>query len=451
MTTHATCLGFPRIGHRRELKKAVEGFWKGTVNDTTLRETCKTIRRTNWELMRGLDSVPVNDFSMYDQVLDMLVMLGAVPKRYLAVKDATRRYFAMARGVQEGGVDLTALEMTKWFDTNYHYIVPEIAADQSFALCADKLLAELEEAQALGLQARPVILGPVSFLLLAKSPTADYAPLQALDKILPVYTALFAELHRRNIKWVQLDEPFLVTDLGAAERKAFTHAFKTLSAGKRPHVMLTSYFDALGENADLALASGFEGLHVDLCRAPEQLDKVLRDLPKTMSLSLGLINGRNIWRADLDAALSTIERVKKALGEDRTWVSSSCSLLHAPMDTQHETRLPTEQRAWLAFAAQKVEELKCLAHPDTAVLTASREARAHHAKLAHIPAVRTRMQGIKADMAERHSPFAKRAEKQRKRFGLPLFPTTTIGSFPQTKEVRAARASWRKGEWDDAR
>lgn len=459
MTT-VTNLGFPRIGAKRELKRALEAFWAGESSAASLQDTARDLRARHWTLQReaGVDVPPSNDFSFYDQVLDTAFLVDAIPARYRALADADplAGYFALARGVQRDGYDLHALEMTKWFDTNYHYLVPELQAGQGFALRGDKPLAEYREAKALGIETRPVLLGPVSFLLLSK--TVDGSPaLDLLDALLPVYAELLAGLKAAGAQWVQLDEPVLVQDLDDSARAAFEHAYAALSGVPRPKVLLATYFGALEDNLGLAAALPVDGLHVDLVRAPEQLDAVLSVLPPDRVLSAGLVNGRNIWRTHLDNALVLARYAHGHLG-DRLWLAPSCSLLHSPVDLALETRLDDELRGWLAFSTQKLQELRLLAdaldarpHAE-AGLAASRariESRRQSPRV-HKPAVAARLAGLTAADAQRHSPYPQRHLAQAGALKLPRFPTTTIGSFPQTLDVREARARNKSGKLSDA-
>jgi 5-methyltetrahydropteroyltriglutamate--homocysteine methyltransferase len=459
----SSCLGHPRIGVARELKRALEHFWKGTSSAGELLRTSSELRKRHLRSMRaaGIDHVPCNDFSLYDHVLDAAACFGAVPSRYRAIGDPLARYFAMARGLQDpaAGVDVPALEMTKWFDTNYHYIVPELAPHQRFELDATKLLAELDEARSLGIEPRPVIIGPVTFLLLSKlepGAPSGATPLDNLPALLSAYEELFALLSRRGVAWVQLDEPCLVTDLSAEAKAAYRTALPRLTRlEERPKLLLTPYFGALADNLELALESGCEGLHLDLVRAPDELDRVLGALPSGRLLSLGVVDGRNVWRTDLDRAHALVRRAVKGIGEARVLVASSCSLLHVPIDLDAETSLDAEVKGWLAFATQKLGELRALAQaaplvepPDTPAFVEARAAlRSREASpRTRSPAVRARVLSIGKAMRERKAPFPERERLQRARFALPPLPTTTIGSFPQTAEVRSARAAFRAGK-----
>ncbi|MCP9468622.1 MAG: 5-methyltetrahydropteroyltriglutamate--homocysteine S-methyltransferase [Nitrospira sp.] len=460
MSVLAACLGHPRIGVARELKKALESYWAGRLTADELHRTAAELRRRHWSAMKeaGIDLIPIGDFSLYDHVLDMAVAVGAVPLRYRKIADPLIRYFAMARGLQDrqAGIDVPALEMTKWFDTNYHYIVPELEPAQRFSLDASKLSAELGEARALGIEPRPVVLGPVTFLSLSKMAgnAEEQTALHLLDRLLPVYERLLRALAEQQVRWVQLDEPCLVLDLDHQAKEAYRLALAGLTKNRdRPKLMLTTYFGALEDNLPIAVASGCEALHVDLVRAPEQLDRVLAALPPAMSLSLGVIDGRNVWRADLDAAHVIVRRAVMALGANRVWVSPSCSLLHVPVDVRQETKLDRQVRSWLAFAEQKLAELRALADaaelaiPAGPLFEESRRVKMERAAspMVRNPAVRDRMEAVTDSMTRRPSPYPVRAAKQKARFRLPLLPTTTIGSFPQTEAVRAARAAWRAG------
>ncbi|HSU40395.1 MAG TPA: 5-methyltetrahydropteroyltriglutamate--homocysteine S-methyltransferase [Polyangiaceae bacterium] len=461
MSVLSSCLGHPRIGANRELKRALEDFWAGKRSKTELLAVARELRQRHWLAMRdaGIALVPSNDFSLYDHVLDTAVLFGVVPERYARVEDPLARYFAMARGLQEktAGVDLEALEMTKWFDTNYHYIVPELEPEQRFRLDASKLLSELGEARALGVEPRPVLLGPVSFLLLAK-----WAPfkgagrhrLDLLEGLLPVYAELLERLEQAGVRAVQLDEPWLALDLDQRAESAFRSALHTLGElQRRPELVVATYFEGVEEQARLVTESGCEGLHVDLARAPEQLDGVLGMLGERQSLSLGVIDGRNVWRADLDRAHALVHRAVERLGPERVIVATSCSLLHVPVDLGAEHTLDAEVRSLLAFARQKLEEVVELAsaaeiaRPNGKGFEAARAALATRRASARTrnAAVRARTAAVSPELLRRHAPFGVRKLAQRARLKLPCLPTTTIGSFPQTTEVRKARADFRAG------
>ena len=460
MTT-VTTLGFPRIGAKRELKRALEAYWRGDADADALQDTARALRAAHWTLQRdaGATRVPCNDFTLYDHVLDTAFGFDAIPDRYraLADTDPLAGYFALARGHQKDGIDLHALEMTKWFDTNYHYLVPELHAGQRFRLRGDKPLAQLREAQALGLDARPVLLGPVSFLLLSKMVDGSDR-FALLDGLLAVYAQLLQQLQQAGAEWVQLDEPCLVLDLDDAARAAYRRAFDVLAGGERPKLLLATYFGALADNLPLATSLPADGLHVDLVRAPEQLEAVLGQLPAQHVLSLGLVDGRNIWRSDLDKALELARRARTRLGVERLWLAPSCSLLHVPVDLDHEKALPADLRSWLSFATQKIGELRVLANaldgtPGSEAALADARDRIASRKASprvHRPDVAARVAVLTPGASQRAAPFPVREAAQAQRFGLPAFPTTTIGSFPQTLDVREARARNKSGKLSDA-
>jgi len=452
--TRSANLGFPRIGLHRELKKSLELYWKGAIDAAALHATGKELRARHWRLQRdaGIDVIPSNDFAFYDHMLDMTAMLGAAPPRFAGIADPDQLYFAMARGTE----DAPAMEMTKWFDTNYHYIVPELHRGQTFRLASYKALEHFLEARALGIRTRPVIVGPVTWLSLGKAKDEGLDPLSLLDAVLPVYAELLATLKAAGADWAQIDEPALVLDLTDAQRKAFSHAYEVL-APIAPKIMLTTYFGALLDNTELAARLPVAGLHVDLVRAPDQLPAVLAAIPSDKVLSVGVVDGRNIWRSDLDRQLALVATAWDGVGKDRLEIAPSCSLLHTPVDLDAETELDSELRSWLAFSKQKLEEVAAL----TAAMQQGRAAAkpAFDASLAaaqshrqspriHKPAVEQRI--ATALPLDRASRFPVRHDKQRARFNLPEFPTTTIGSFPQTSEVREKRAAFRHGRIDQA-
>lgn len=453
----ASNLGFPRIGLRRELKRAVEAYWKGRVSPEELAAAGAELRRHHWDLQRtaGIAHIPSNDFSFYDHVLDTVVMVGAVPRRFCCASEKVdlRTYYAMARGTQ----DVPPLDMTKWFDTNYHYLVPEFEQGMEFHLDADKPLAEFSEAMGFGVRTRPVLLGPVTFLLLGKSKSPKLRPLDLLDPVVAVYEEVLSKLGEAGAQWVQIDEPILTLDLEAPHLAALRRAYDRLAGAERaPKICLTTYFGELGEQLEAALRLPVAALHLDLVRAPEQLAAALPVVPGDKMLSLGLIDGRNVWRADLDRAVSLAETAAGKLGSERLLIAPSCSLLHCPIDLEAETALDAELKSWLAFARQKLAEVVVVAraidHGREAVaeaLAASRsaiESRRASPRL-HDAGVRRRTAEVTDAMRRRDKPYAERRAAQRSRLGLPLLPTTTIGSFPQTPEVRKARAALRRGEW----
>lgn len=459
--TSVTNLGFPRIGAKRELKQALESHWRGESSADDLQRTAQELRLRHWQQQRdaGVDVVPCNDFSLYDHVLDTAFWLDAIPERYRALVDADPLlgYFAMARGHQSEGVDLRALEMTKWFDTNYHYIVPELHAGQTFALRGNKPVAEFCEAKDAGLTARPVLLGPISFLRLAKT-TDGSDPLALLENLLPVYVQQLTQLRAAGAEWVQIDEPVLVLDLDEATREAYRRAYAVLATDAAPNLLLTTYFGALDDNLALAAQLPVAGLHLDLVRGKAQLDAVLRALPGSRVLSLGLVDGRNVWRSNLDEALVLARHAIAQRGRERVLLAASCSLLHVPVDLRLETKLDSELKSWLAFALQKLAELRVLADALDAkpnaekALADAREtlnARRHSTRV-HNPQVAARLAALRPEDARRSLPYSQRQVLQDKRFALPLLPTTTIGSFPQTQEVRKARAQHKSGRLSEA-
>ncbi|HXM39174.1 MAG TPA: 5-methyltetrahydropteroyltriglutamate--homocysteine S-methyltransferase [Gemmatimonadales bacterium] len=449
--TIASNLGFPPLGAARELKRATEGYWSGKVSRDQLLATGAELRHRHWQLQQGLgvDGIPSNDFSFYDRMLDTCALVGAVPPRYEWKGDQVDldTYFAMARGSQRKGRDVTAMEMTKWFDTNYHYIVPELERGQKFRRASTKPADEYREAKALGIDTTPVLIGPVTFLLLAKSKGAPFDRLSLLDALLPVYADVLSALSAAGATWVQLDEPALALDRSDAERAAFKRAYDYLSkhAGKT-QLLVATYFAGLDDNLATALALPVHGLHVDLVRAPQQLDALLAAWPKGRVLSAGVIDGRNVWRADLEAQLAVLERAAAKVGKDRLWVAPSCSLLHSPLDLDLETTLDPELKSWLAFAKQKLGEVVALARGlDTAAIKASAQAAKSRrtSKRINNAAVQRRAAAVTEKDRTRRSPFGKRRKSQ---VDLPQYPTTTIGSFPQTGDVRAARRKLHDGE-----
>lgn len=455
----AHSLGFPRIGRDRELKKAQEAFWKGELNEAGLRDVGRELRKVHWDLQKnaGIDLLPVGDFAWYDQVLSHSLMFGVIPERFLPHdgKATLQTLFNMARGVSntccgEGH----AQEMTKWFDTNYHYLVPEFSVDQQFQLGWEQLFEETEEARALGHNVKPVIIGPLTYLWLGKTKGADFDKLDLLDRLLPLYGQIFARLAALGVEWVQIDEPILVLDLPQDWKNAFERAYNQIQRDPLKKLLAT-YFGGLEENLGLAANLPVDGLHIDLVRAPDQYPTILDRLPAYKVLSLGVVNGRNVWRCDLQNALATLRHAHERLG-DRLWVAPSCSLLHSPVDLGREDQLDAELKSWLAFAVQKCEEVAVLAQavsePEAPqVLRALAQSRSVQTSRAaspriHKPEVQTRVAAITARDAQRQSPFAQRIAKQRGKLDLPLFPTTTIGSFPQTAAIRLARQAYKQGK-----
>jgi 5-methyltetrahydropteroyltriglutamate--homocysteine methyltransferase len=457
----ATNLGFPRIGVKRELKKALEAYWAKESSEADLQKVAAELRKRHWQQQQqaGIEHIPSNDFAFYDQVLDTIALTGAVPARYKFSGGNVdlKTYFAMARGAQGDGLDVVAMEMTKWFDTNYHYIVPEFQAGQKFALSSRKPVDEFNEAKALGITTRPVLLGPVTFLMLGKMQNNGNA-LSLLDNLLPVYQQVLRDLAAAGAQWVQIDEPYLNMDLSAEAQAAYTKAYALLSqCGVK--ILTATYFEGLRDNTQLACALPTHGLHIDLVRAPEQLDAVLAALPANKVLSLGLVNGRNIWKTNLRQALALATKALKAVGSDRLYVAGSCSLLHSPVDLNEETKLDAEFKNWLAFAIQKLGEIKALANGlnngEASIADqlkdsdAAANSRATSTRI-HDKAVKDRIAALTKDMAKRANPFNVRQKAQQNALKLPLFPTTTIGSFPQTQDVREARAALKRGDMTEA-
>ncbi len=445
-------LGFPRIGNRRELKQALESYWSGATGADALVRMAQSLRARHWFIQQkaGIHHIPSNDFSFYDQMLDTIAMLGAVPPRFGHAGGEVKLdlYFAMARGRN----DAAAMEMTKWFDTNYHYIVPELTADMDFRLSGSKALDEYNEAKFLGISTRPVLIGPVTFLALAKM--RDGSDRWALlPRLLAVYRAVLASLAEAGATWVQIDEPVLVGDMDAAGRAALKAAYAFL-AQVPVKIMLATYFGAVGDNLPALADLQVHGVHIDLVRAPGQLEEVCKALPADRVLSLGVVDGRNIWKTALTDAERLVEQAK-ALRGDALMIAPSSSLLHVPVDLDGETRLDAELRSWLAFAVQKLDEVAALARAaggerdsrfflDNARALGGRTT----SPRIHDPSVKARLAAVTPAMAERVPPFRERMALQQSLLNLPLLPTTSIGSLPQTRELREARARFRKGEID---
>lgn len=451
-------LGFPRIGARRELKFAQEAFWKGEKSESELLQTASELRAQNWKRQAGLDLIPVGDFSLYDQVLDLSFTLGNLPARVQGLQGSELdQYFRVARGrsANDSGCNCVhAGEMTKWFDTNYHYIVPEFSAETRFSLNPSRLLAQIEEAQALGHNAKPVLIGPVTYLLLGKSKDAT-DPLSLLAQLLPVYAELLGLLAEKGIEWVQIDEPTLVTELAPQWQEAFRTAYGALT-NTGVKLLLTTYFGQLKENLALACSLPVDGLHLDAVNARDEVEPVIEQLSTDKVLSLGVVNGRNIWKTDLSALLDWLEPVAARLGS-RLWIAPSCSLLHVPVDLASEQKLDAEIRSWLAFAQQKLDEIwvihsalnngRASVAAELAENLAALNSRRTSPRV-HNPKVQNAVAAIDPGLGKRKSAYPQRAALQRQTLNLPLYPTTTIGSFPQTQEIRQARLAFRKGELD---
>ena len=449
MITTAT-IGYPRIGPKRELKKALESYWKGDISESDLQKTAKELRKNVWQVQKdnGIDLITSNDFSFYDQVLDMICLLGAVPERYKWNGDEVdlTTYFAMARGSQTKDLDVGALEMTKWFDTNYHYLVPELKKDQSFKISSSKPFDEYNEAKASGFETKPVILGPITFLLLAKSVDGSNT-IDLLDRVIPAYKEIVKKLNELGAKWIQIDEPIFVKDLSNDVISKIKNSLNGIkSAAGDTKILLATYFESIDEKIkEEIFASDVDAVHLDLVRGEKNKDYIKNS---NKALSLGVINGRNIWKSDLSKIIEELKGVNNDF-----IISSSCPLLHTPYDLGLETKVPEEIKKWLAFAKPKLQELNILkeninngkAKDKLSINKADIEDR-KKSKLIHDDAVKARVKTINDSVLNRVSKYEERAAIQREIFNLPLYPTTTIGSFPQTKDVRQARAKNRRGE-----
>jgi 5-methyltetrahydropteroyltriglutamate--homocysteine methyltransferase len=441
-------LGFPRMGRQRELKFALEGFWAGKRTEHELLAIAAGLRADHWKLQQaaGIDFIPANDFSLYDQVLDSLVLVGATPERFGSGPVTLERYFGMARNSREQ----TAMEMTKWFDTNYHYLVPEWSAGIPFAIDTAKLLNEIREARALGIETRPVLIGPLTLLLLGKGKDG-FDPISLLPKLTDAYIRVLKTLAAEGIEWVQIDEPMLATDLPAGASDAYRAAYAKL-ASVPVKLMLTTYFDALADNLPLAIELGTAGIHIDAVRAPEQLNPILNALKNNQLLSVGCVEGRNVWLSNFSQTSSLLHKAVSSIGPERVIVASSCSLLHVPHDLKSETALPARLKTWLCFAEEKIAEIVALAQNNKEAFAANAVAIAdrEQAETTTIPAVRSELAGLTDSDFARDSEYAGRAVVQRKALNLPPLPTTTIGSFPQTAEVRKHRAAFKHGHETEA-
>ena len=460
-------LGFSRIGGDRELKKAQAAFCNGELDEAGLRKAGRELRAAHWQAQKdaGIELLPVGDFAWYDQVLTHSLTFGVIPERFASVRDehgqpSLDTLFAMARGATtsccggEYGQTQYAQELTKWFDTNYHYLVPEFSADQQFKLSWEQLFDEVEEARTLGHNVKPVIIGPLTYLWLGKAKGEDFDKLDLLERLLPVYNEILVRLAGQGVEWVQIDEPILTLDLPQAWKNAFERAYHILQYSPLKKLVAT-YFSGLEDNLGLAVGLPVQGLHIDAVRAPEQLGQVLDRLPAYKILSVGLVNGRNVWRCELEQALAQLQPAQERFG-DNLWVSSSCSLLHSPVDVEREDKLDPELKSWLAFAVQKCGEIAVLRDalndPQAANVRTALEAsrtiarnRAHSPRI-HKAQVQARINAVNASDSQRHSPFATRIAQQQARLQLPTFPTTTIGSFPQTGSIRLARQAFRQGK-----
>jgi len=454
VTTHN--LGFPRIGKKRELKIALESYWQGKSSQTELLETAAELRKVHWKQQSALDYVPVGDFSLYDQVLDTSFMLGHIPARVRDLPgDAQDNYFRVARGrsaKEQASCCVSAGEMTKWFDTNYHYIVPEFDANTTFTANADALIQQIEEAQAQGLLIKPVIIGPLTYLRLGKSKDGSNK-LDLLPAIIAAYKTLLAALDKTGITWLQIDEPALVTELEAEWQEAAIKAYQQLQ-GRSFKVLVATYFGQLQDNLTLACQLPVDGLHLDTINAKDEIKQAIALLGDDKVLSLGIINGRNIWINDLNTTLDWLEPIHQRLGE-RLWLAPSCSLLHVPVDLNSEEQLDEDVQSWLSFAVQKLDELSTLASAlnggrdsVTTLLSENQaliDSRKNSARV-HKPRVQNALSRVNDTMAKRQSPYAQREVEQSKKLNLPLYPSTTIGSFPQTAGIRQSRRDFRLGK-----
>lgn len=460
-------LGYPRVGSQRELKKASEHFWAGKITKDELQKVGREIRHRNWQLQKdaGIDLIPSNDFSLYDQVLDTALLVGAIPERYQQLIDGKSNreldlYFAMARGVQRDGLDIKAMEMTKWFDTNYHYIVPEFVKNQEFNRYSDKAILEFEDARQKGIFTKPVLVGPVTFLVLGKEKEVGFNRISLIEKLLPVYIEILQELAARGAEWVQLDEPCLVLDLGEEEQEALKFAYRKIQqAVPDLKILLATYFGALDANLSLAASLPVAALHIDVTRGATSLPKILENqafVNSSKLLSIGVVDGRNIWKNDYQKSLDFIQKATTVLGGERVLVAPSSSLLHSPhdLDLEHnEAVLTPEIKNWMAFAKQKLDEVSTLAklagtdcRSVDAFITNQKAIESRRiSTLIHKSEVKERAAAIKENDFERVSPFASRQIIQLEKLKLPLFPSTTIGSFPQTADVRQLRARLKKG------
>ena len=462
-------LGYPRIGEHRELKKSTELYWQGKLSREELEETGRTLRRQNWlkQQAAGIDLIPCNDFSFYDQVLDTTCLLGNVPPRFGKHASADLdTQFLIARGSRDAaetcenacgcppeGVATFASEMTKWFDTNYHYIVPEFRAETTFQISATKIFDEFSEALALGIHAKPVLIGPVTYLSLGKSQEAGFDPFSLLDELVTVYEEILRKLAALGATWIQLDEPILALDLSDRQRDAFLEVYPRLAkAAGSSQLLVASYFGELRDNLPLFLGLPVAALHFDAVRGAAEIPTLLEKFPADKILSLGVVDGRNIWKNEFRTSLDTLTNAKELLGEDRLWIAPSCSLIHSPVSLENEPKLDPEIKTWLAFADEKLREVTDLSeilggHAASSVLAENEAAHAsrRNSPRIHNAAVQARIGAVTAADSDRKSPFPTRQALQREKLKLPLFPTTTIGSFPQTPEVRSARARWKKG------
>ena len=457
-------LGYPRMGSLRQLKKSLEACWRGTETIENLHKTASELRRVNWlqQKQAGIDLIPSGDFSFYDHVLDTAAMVGAVPERFgwKGPPVDLPTYFSMARGKaserEEAGnihsEGVHAMEMTKWFDTNYHYIVPEFHEGQKFALSSTKIVEEFRQALALGIQTKPVLLGPVTFLKLGKIHGKDFDRSQLLPGLIEVYVEALRLLANANVEWVQFDEPIFALDLIPAERIHLLQTYAGLTeALPGLKFIVANYFNDLGQNLPTFAQLPVHGLHIDAARSRGELQELMGRIGPKKILSLGLVHGRDIWRNNYERSLEIIRNVVSRRGEEGVWIAPSCSLLHVPFSLRFEQKLDPEIKPWLAFAEEKLAELLELrqAHEGASTLVARNrelhEARVRSARI-HSQKVKARSEAVAESDLQRKSSYATRRQAQHHHLQLPDLPTTTIGSFPQTEEVRAMRAHYRKGK-----
>ena len=453
-------LGYPRIGKQRELKKACEAYWSNKIDSNALFKVGKKIRENNWitQDQANLDLIPCNDFSFYDHVLDMSLLLGVIPESYLSIPIIHNNidlYFSMARGFQKNGWDIKAMEMTKWFNTNYHYIVPEFQKNQKFSIFSNKVFDELEEYKKIfksGKKIKPVLIGPVSYLFLGKEKEKSFNRMDLIENIIPSYIKIINKLKDEEVDWIQLDEPILVLDMSEKDKEVFKYAYTELSKFcSGINILLTSYFDGILENISLFQEISVQALHIDLVENSNQLEKVLSFFSRKskMILSLGVIDGRNIWKNNYTNSIQKIEKAIESIGEDRIMIAPNCSLLHVPIDIECEHSIHVDVKNRMSFAKQKIDELSDLEK----IIKGNKNILFYNSSLLEKSSsifedrkIKERAIKITDQDIQRDNHFDIRQKKQKEKFNLPLFPTTTIGSFPQTKEIRSLRNKFRKKE-----
>ncbi|WGH26215.1 MAG: 5-methyltetrahydropteroyltriglutamate--homocysteine S-methyltransferase [Candidatus Bostrichicola ureolyticus] len=448
-------LGYPRFGIKRKLKKYSEKYWEGKIEKEVLFKVAKELRYEHWKIQEfyGLDLIPCNDFSFYDHVLDMSFLLGVIPERYDPLWNASNNnidlYFAMARGYQKDNLDITAMEMTKWFDTNYHYLVPEFTYNQKFNIFSTKIFDEFAEAkQYLSKEPKPVLIGPISYLLLGKEKESNFHRIDLIKNLIPVYVDILIKLKNDGAKWIQLDEPFLIFDLSEKEKKAFIYAYEEIyKQCEGLNILLTTYFEDISHNMSLIFDLPIKALHIDLIKSPDQLNFFIKKFPEKYMLSLGIIDGRNIWKNNY---IKSVEKIKKSidiLGYDRIMIAPNCSLMHIPFDINIENDIPIEIKEIIAFAKQKLEEIDHLyqiINGNNNLLENNKKLWKHYNFINNLE-VKKRVDSVKDEDMNRKNTFNIRKILQNKNLKLPLFPTTTIGSFPQTLELRQIRLKFKKG------